>query len=307
MHAGGSTRSAPIPPRRAPLWCPRTRVRARPRARARPDTRACQRAWRAAAWRWGCVGRGRGGVFVLFLSSLTKGVTSDGANNALQAWDLLHGQPAAAWLARRRRHVLHIQAAPDRGNRHDRDRRDGRQRRRGRAIPGRGGSRGPRPDRWVPIGIPDHTGTSIFPLVSCLLIDRATTRCFTAPLLCVILCAGRDGRVRRGAGALTARQPGGAGARGRDRRQPPRVRDLHAARSQHAARPRRRAARERGARGAGTGAGPARRPASWLRRDRRRGNRRATAAVAARRSAVYEQRRPQRSSAGSPRCCSSAS
>jgi hypothetical protein len=38
---------------------------------------------------------------------------------------------------------------------------------------------------------PDHVGTSAFVLASFLLIDRAPGRHFTAPLLCVILCAGQ--------------------------------------------------------------------------------------------------------------------
>ena len=38
---------------------------------------------------------------------------------------------------------------------------------------------------------PDHIGTSAFLLASFLLIDRAPGRRFTAPLLCVILCAGQ--------------------------------------------------------------------------------------------------------------------
>ena len=41
------------------------------------------------------------------------------------------------------------------------------------------------------LGAPDHTGTSAFFLVSFLLIDRAPARRFTPPLLCAILCAGR--------------------------------------------------------------------------------------------------------------------
>jgi hypothetical protein len=39
----------------------------------------------------------------------------------------------------------------------------------------------------------DHTGTSAFLLVSFLLVDRVPGRRFTAPLLCVILCAGQIG------------------------------------------------------------------------------------------------------------------
>ncbi len=38
---------------------------------------------------------------------------------------------------------------------------------------------------------PDHIGTSLFLLVSFLLIDRVPDRRFTAPLVCLILCAGQ--------------------------------------------------------------------------------------------------------------------
>ena len=37
---------------------------------------------------------------------------------------------------------------------------------------------------------PDHIGTSLFLLVTFLLIDRVPDRRFTAPLVCLILCAG---------------------------------------------------------------------------------------------------------------------
>jgi hypothetical protein len=43
------------------------------------------------------------------------------------------------------------------------------------------------------LGPPNHTGTSAFLLVSFLLIDRAPGRRFTPPLLCAILCAGQIG------------------------------------------------------------------------------------------------------------------
>ncbi|MDQ2815700.1 MAG: hypothetical protein M3Z75_28615, partial [Actinomycetota bacterium] len=45
---------------------------------------------------------------------------------------------------------------------------------------------------------PDHIGTAMFLLVSFLLIDRVPDRPFTAPLLCLILCAGQlsDATVR---------------------------------------------------------------------------------------------------------------
>ena len=44
---------------------------------------------------------------------------------------------------------------------------------------------------WLLVEEPDHTGTSVFLLASILLIDRVPGRRFTAPLLCVILCAGQ--------------------------------------------------------------------------------------------------------------------
>ncbi len=45
--------------------------------------------------------------------------------------------------------------------------------------------------RWVPLGLPDHTGTTVFLLVSVLLIDRLLGRWITPPLLCVLLAAGQ--------------------------------------------------------------------------------------------------------------------
>jgi len=50
-------------------------------------------------------------------------------------------------------------------------------------------------EAWIPLGFPDHFGTVVFLLVSCLLVDRASRRRFTAPLLCVILVAGQIGDV----------------------------------------------------------------------------------------------------------------
>jgi len=44
---------------------------------------------------------------------------------------------------------------------------------------------------WITLGFPDHTGTTVFLLVCCLLIDRVPDRRFAAPLVCVILCAGQ--------------------------------------------------------------------------------------------------------------------
>jgi hypothetical protein len=47
------------------------------------------------------------------------------------------------------------------------------------------------PTVWVLLEEPDHIGTSMFLLVCCLLIDRVPDRRFTAPLVGLILCAGQ--------------------------------------------------------------------------------------------------------------------
>jgi hypothetical protein len=49
--------------------------------------------------------------------------------------------------------------------------------------------------RWLSIGLPDHTGTTVFLLLGCLLVDRALGWRWTAPLLCLLLCAGQVGDV----------------------------------------------------------------------------------------------------------------
>lgn len=49
--------------------------------------------------------------------------------------------------------------------------------------------------RWLSIGLPDHTGTTVFLLLGCLLVDRALGWRWTAPLLCLLLCAGQLGDV----------------------------------------------------------------------------------------------------------------
>jgi hypothetical protein len=43
------------------------------------------------------------------------------------------------------------------------------------------------------LGAPDHTGTAVFLLVSFLLVDRLPARCYTSVLLLAILCAGQIG------------------------------------------------------------------------------------------------------------------
>jgi len=47
--------------------------------------------------------------------------------------------------------------------------------------------------RWLAIGLPDHTGTAVFLLLACLLVDRALSWRWMAPLLCLLLCAGQLG------------------------------------------------------------------------------------------------------------------
>lgn len=189
-----------------------------------PARPAMRRLPMALAW-----AAGAAALFTLFLRvSLTGAVISDGANTALQAWDMLHGHlllhgwlvgdatfytfelplvalvevffglhtiavhvamaviylivavsavaiavtgaTGAAARLRRAAVVVAVLAAPT-------------------LIVS---------DRWIPLGFPDHMGSSVFLLVSCLLVDRLSSRRFTAPLLCVILCAGQisDGTVR---------------------------------------------------------------------------------------------------------------
>ena len=169
---------------------------------------------------------GAAGVFFLFLRiDLTSGVSSDAANNALQAWDLLHGHLRLHdWLIGDATYytfdlpvialgevffglhtiamhvaialiylivaalavVLAVTGA------------SGAPARLSRAAVVVAILAGPAlifSDRWVPLGIPDHTGSTVFLLIPALLIDRAPNRRWTAPLLCVILCAGQIGDV----------------------------------------------------------------------------------------------------------------
>ncbi len=179
----------------------------------RPVTR---RWWAAAAWAGGGLA-----LFAFFLRiSLGSRVDSDGANNALQGWDMLHGHVLLhGWLigdATFYFFELPLNAISE-------------------LLFGLGNlaahvasaltylivgvcavalavtdSRGPaRAARCavvvtvlaaplltrssVPLLLeePDHIGTSAFVLASFLLIDRAPGRRFTAPLLCVILTAGQ--------------------------------------------------------------------------------------------------------------------
>ncbi len=177
----------------------------------------------AAAWVAGGVV-----LFAAFLRvSLSERVDSDGANSALQAWDLVHGHLMLhGWIfgdATFYAFELPLNGIVE-------------------LLLGMGnvavhvgsaltylivaacavalattGSRGPAraargavvvtvlavpllavPTTWVLLEEPDHIGTSMFLLVSFLLIDRVPDRWFTAPLLGLILCAGQfsDATVR---------------------------------------------------------------------------------------------------------------
>jgi hypothetical protein len=177
---------------------------------ARTTTRRRQA---ALAWTVGAAA-----VFVLLLKiAFTEGTASDAANNALQAWDILHGHltlhgwiladvtfytlelpliAVAEFFFGLGTGAVHVAlalvylivticavviAVKD----------------------SRGASRPARAavvvavlaapmlvvaDQWIPIGLPDHTGTTVFLLVSALLVDRAAARRLTASLLCVLLC-----------------------------------------------------------------------------------------------------------------------
>jgi hypothetical protein len=179
---------------------------------------AARRALAALGWTAGAVA-----LFVLFLRiAQTSAMNSDGANNALQAWDMLHGHILLhGWIIGDATYYtlelpliaiieaffgLHtvvmfvssalvyvgvagfavvIAATGSSGA--------ARVARAGvvaalLAAPTLVGS-----DVWLPLGVPHHTGTTIFLLVSCVLLDRVPDRRWTAPLLCLILCAGQIG------------------------------------------------------------------------------------------------------------------
>lgn len=170
------------------------------------------------AWIVGCIA-----LFAFFLRiSLSSTVNSDGANNALQAWDLLHGHVLLhGWLIGDATYYTfelpllalsellfglrdlasHAASALTYG-----------------IVTvcavalAMAGSRGPArlarcgiviavlaapllvpANVWIALGAPDHIGTSAFLLVSFLLIDRVSSTRYSAPLLCAILCVGQLG------------------------------------------------------------------------------------------------------------------
>jgi hypothetical protein len=179
-----------------------------------------------AAGRWRTVAAWTGGGLALatfFLRiSLSRPANSDAANNALQAWDMLHGNYALHnWVlgdatyytldlpvyavteiflglhtitqhvAAALTYVIVVACAVAVA-----------------VTDSRGPARAARCGVVVAVmaapllvhanvstllGQPDHTGTSAILLVAFLLIDRFPGRRFTSPLLCAILCAGQIG------------------------------------------------------------------------------------------------------------------
>jgi hypothetical protein len=177
---------------------------------------------RGAARRWLAVAASIAGslaLFGLFLRvSLSMGIDSDGANNTLQGWDLLHGNLLLhGWVIGDANYLfleLPLNAI-------------------GSAVFGFGafaahaasaltyllvtlcaaalamtGSQGAARAARCAVAVmvlaapllavsirllleePDHIGTAVFVLGSFLLIERAYAKRFTAPLVCVILCLG---------------------------------------------------------------------------------------------------------------------
>jgi hypothetical protein len=192
-----------------------------PHRHRRADARM-PRGWAALAWIVGGIV-----LFgVLLRIALTENVSSDPANNVLQAWDLVHGNlllhgwilgdvtfytfelpllgvielffgvhTIALHVALALVYLLVTVFA---------------------AAIAVTGSRGPArvaraavvvavlaapifqtTDSWIPISLPDHTGTAVFLLLPFLMIDRAdrdnraSAARYTAPLLCLILAAGQ--------------------------------------------------------------------------------------------------------------------
>jgi hypothetical protein len=197
-----------------PAWLPPTRSQ----LQADREHRWRRRLLGATPWIVGCVA-----LFVFYLRiSFTGHVSSDGANSALQAWDMLHGHlllhgwiigdatyytfdlPVLALtelffgLSNLTSHVAStltylivtvlavvIALADSRGL--------ARVARCGVVVVVMTATFLVESHTPYLLGAPDHTGTSVFLLVSVLLIDRVTARWYTSPLLLAILCAGQIG------------------------------------------------------------------------------------------------------------------
>jgi hypothetical protein len=182
-----------------------------------PGVRPAARRWRAAA-AWA----GAALALYAFFARISFGgrIDSDGSNNALQAWDLVHGHillhgwhigdasfyffelplngitelivglgDLAAHLASALTYLIVAACAAALA-----------------VAASTGAARAVRcavvvtvlavpllaaPNVLVLLEEPDHVGTSVFILVSFLLVNRAPSRWYSAPLLCLILCAGQ--------------------------------------------------------------------------------------------------------------------
>ena len=187
------------------------------RPKENPGTRPAARRWQAvAAWVVGGLV-----LFAFFLRiSFGERVDSDGANSALQAWDLVHGHlmlhgwvlgdatfyafelplngivqllsgvgTLAAHIGSALTYLIVVACAVALA-----------------VTSSHGPARAVRcavvvavlaapllagPPILALLEEPDHIGTSVFVLVTFLLIDRVPDRRFTAPLVCLILCAGQ--------------------------------------------------------------------------------------------------------------------
>jgi len=187
----------------------------RPAAR---EYRWVRRLLAALAWIGGCVA-----LFIFYVRISYSGyVTSDGANNALQAWDMLHGhvglhgwiigdatyytfdlpliaiaqiffglRTSASHVASALTYLIVTGCAVAVALKDSRG--PARVARAAAAVAVMTVMVHVEPNALYLLGAPDHTGTAVFLLVSCLLIDRAPSRWFTAPLLCAILCLGQIG------------------------------------------------------------------------------------------------------------------
>ncbi len=216
MHVN-ERRSGPLDPAASTEAGGPSGQRPRP-AGLRDQRRVERRLWAAAAWIGGSVAL----FAVLLRISLSSPMNSDGANNALQAWDMLHGHlllpgwiigDASVYTFELPLYaiiefffgltgvIFHIGAALTylivvafsvalaAANSH------------GPAVAARcavvvGVLAAPIVTQQgvsILLAAPDHIGTSVFLLGSFLLIERAPARRFTPPLLAVILCAGQIG------------------------------------------------------------------------------------------------------------------
>ena len=202
------------PPDAQPAWSPLARFQ----LLADREHRWLRRLLGATPWIVGCMA-----LFAFYLRiSFTGHVSSDGANSALQAWDILHGHlllhgwiigdatyytfdlPVLALtelfsgLSNLTSHVasaltylivtvfaVAIALAGSRGL--------ARVARCGVVVVVLTAMFHLESNTHYLLGAPDHTGTSVFLLVSVLLIDRVPARWYTWPLLLAILCAGQIG------------------------------------------------------------------------------------------------------------------